>query len=522
MKNNLKFFGGKNLVAVFMLLINYGFAQDGSLDASFGDNGVTFRNVGVLADSQGVEIEVQSDGKIVQVGSSFNGTDFDFAVMRYNIDGSFDNTFGTNGIVILDYNNIDNFALDIDIQIDGKIVIVGGIKITATEFDFAVLRLTSNGILDNSFGTNGKVQTDFLGLNVPDFAQKVVIQTDGRIVVAGFAYGLSGAFEFAVARYNSDGNLDTTFGANGKVQADFYNSDLDDQAVDLLIQPDSKIVVVGISKYTNDLANLAMLRLNQDGSLDTSFDIDGKLITEIGSNENNGWSVAMQPDGKILVAGDVEIDNDPNVFDFNFAITRYNLDGSLDDTFGQNGVVKTDLGSAYDSARAIIVQNDGKILVGGITNENYAMVRYNPDGTIDTIGFGTNGKVILQTPDKDICTAMKLQNDGKILLSGISSNGFTTLKFVVLRFSNPSLSTNEINLNEQVTIYPNPATNVLNLNNFKNKDINAIKIIDVLGKTVKEVNENVSQIDIESLQNGFYFLEINSDGKSYYTKFLKQ
>ena len=180
--------------------------------------------------------------------------------------------------------------------------------------------------------------------------------------------------DFALARYNADGSLDTSFDSDGKLTTNVYGNDV---AYAISIQSDGKIVVAGSSG--NALSrSFSLARYNADGSLDSTFDSDGKLTTSFGGFAY-AYGVAIQSDGKIVVAGGVANDLSPTNSDF--ALARYNPDGSLDTTFDSDGKLTTNLGG-IDYGRSIILQPDGRIIVAGYAMNDFAVARYYP-GTID-------------------------------------------------------------------------------------------------------------------------------------------
>ena len=230
--------------------------------------------------------------------------------------------------------------------------------------------VAADGDLDTSFGTGGKVVTSFLGQD--DFVRSIAIQSDGKIVVAGETK--NGTYdEFALARYNPDGTLDTSFGnSGGKMITNSNNNG--DHARSVAIQSDGKIVLAGAGDNTgND--DFALYRYNTDGSLDSSFGTGGKVFTAVGSGNDFAESVAIQSDGKIVVAG-----YSYNGSNDDFALVRYNTDGSLDTSFDSDGKVTTDFGAGSDVANSVAIQSDGKIVAAGNSkNGNYrdfALVRY--------------------------------------------------------------------------------------------------------------------------------------------------
>src|SRR5581483_7806589 len=289
-------------------------------------------------------VAIQSDGKIVVIGFSDANRDFDFALARYNPDGSLDTSFGGDGKVLTDFGGSDDEAFGVAIQADGKIVVAGFSDVNG-DFDFAIVRYNPDGSLDNTFGSGGKITTDFGG-GSDDGAFALSIQTDGRIVASGFSIpGVGKTADFAIARYNPDGSLDTTFGNGGGVLTDFNNHS-DDVSFAIAIQTDGKIVAAGFSDTGSGSAtDFAIARYNTDGSPDTTFDNDGKVITDFGGDDDEANGVAIQSDGKIVAAGFSDANGD-----FDFALARYNPDGSLDTSFGGDGEVLTDFDRSDDEA----------------------------------------------------------------------------------------------------------------------------------------------------------------------------
>jgi uncharacterized delta-60 repeat protein len=336
------------------------------------------------------------------------------AILTPGAQGDLDAAFGTGGIVITDFGDSE-WVNDLALLPDGKIVAVGN-----TSLDFALARYNSDGGLDSSFGTNGKVTTDFFGYE--DVSEAVAIQADGKLVVAGTAYHADRS-DFALARYHSNGSLDSSFGTNGKATINFdgyYNN-----GFDLVLQPDGKIVVAG-----RDSNNFAVARFNSNGTLDTSFSGDGKVTTDFGDGMHKAFAIALQTDGKIVAAGQA---NSPS--DADFALARYNSDGSPDTGFGTNGMVVTELGTTNDLIEALTLQTDGKIVVVGFCKPgsyyNVALARYNGDGTLDA-GFGTNGQVttVFTTVGNNYGIAVATQSDGKIVVTGNGSGNLGLARFL--------------------------------------------------------------------------------------------
>jgi uncharacterized delta-60 repeat protein len=400
-------------------------AADGDLDTTFDTDGKVTTAVGSGTDAA-KSVVLQSDGKIVAAGNSSNGTNDDFAVVRYNVDGSLDTTFDTDGKVTTAVGSGDDVAYSVVLQSDGKIV-AAGYSYDGSNYDFAVVRYNTNGSLDTTFDTDGKVTTA-VGSGT-DVAYSVVLQSDGKIVVAGYSYNGTNN-DFAVVRYNTNGSLDTTFDTDGKVTTAIGSGT--DAANSVVLQSDGKIVATGYS-YNGSNHDFAVVRYNTNGSLDTTFDTDGKVTTAVGLGDDLAYSVVLQSDGKIVVAG-----YSSNGSDYVFAVVRYNIDGSLDTTFDTDGKVTTAIGSGTDVAYSVVLQSDGKIVAAGYsnngTNVDFAVVRYNTNGSLDTT-FDTDGKVTTAVGlGGDAAYSVVLQSDGKIVAAGYSHNG-TNDDFAVVRYS---------------------------------------------------------------------------------------
>jgi uncharacterized delta-60 repeat protein len=361
------------VLAASLLAITPAQAAPGDLDASFSGDG---RQITDFGGGEGAgRVVVQGDGKILVAG----GADGDFALARYNVAGSLDTTFSSDGMQTTDLGGNDG-AWGVALQEDGKIVVAGSsVAAGSSDSDFALARYNvADGSLDESFGVGGKVITD-LGSG-SDGAWGVAIQ-DGKIVVAGSSVAAgSSDSDFALARYSIDGSLDTTFSSDGKETTDFGGGDL---SQDIAIQADGKIVAVGSSLPsvpTSDFGDFALARYNTNGSLDTSFSGDGEQTTSL-DVEDYGWAVAIQADGRIVVAG--RSAPDFTVAGPDFGLARYETNGSLDTSFSGDGKQTTDFGGteAADWASGVAIQPDGNIVVAGTTSlggvlNDIALARY--------------------------------------------------------------------------------------------------------------------------------------------------
>ena len=286
--------------------------------------------------------------------------------------------------------------------------------------DWALVRYNSNGTLDSSFGSGGKVITNMGAQS--ESIEDVLVQADGKIIAAGNTSTPALGDVFAVARYNTNGTLDTTFGTGGKVLTDFSTGF--EALSEIALQPDGKIVAVGRS-----LDQVGLARFNANGSLDSSFGTGGKVLALDGTIVK---SVAIQTDGKIVVTGAASAG--PQIA---LAVARFNSSGSLDTTFGTNGVVFTTGAFSIDMyGRAITIQSDGKILVGGQVNSDFLLVRYDSSGSLDTT-FDTDGIVSTDfagVGGSEAVNAMALQPDGKVILVGRVSYATGITDFGVARY----------------------------------------------------------------------------------------
>jgi uncharacterized delta-60 repeat protein len=243
-----------------------------------------------------------------------------------------------------------------------------------------------------------------------DMARAAIVQPDGKIVAAGFAYNSTTSSDFALIRYNPDGAFDTGFGVGGKVVTDFPTGRTD-TAYAAVLQPDGKIVVSGSSKAGSTLsADFALARYNANGTLDAGFGTGGRVLTAVGSNSEEAYAVAVQADGKVIAAGYTW-----NGSSNDFALVRYNTNGTLDTSFGKSGKTIIDFSGGNDYIQDIVVQKDGKIIAAGHTSSELALARFNSDGTPD-MGFGTYGKVV--TPVVSYGYGVALQSDGRIVVAG--------------------------------------------------------------------------------------------------------
>ncbi len=337
----------------------------GALDRSFGANGVVATSpLGAPNSSGAACIAAQPDGKIILAGATqFDGTNWETALVRYNADGSLDPTFGTNGVVVTRIGGTsETFNGGLLVQPDGKIVAVGSASIGSYK-QLVIARYNSNGTLDSSFGTRGIVQKALSGYDL--LGKPLALQPDGKMVVAAaYTEPSDGLGRGSVTRYNVDGSVDTSFGTGGSVVLSDVFPNARMGVNNILRQPDGKLVIVGAASLDNTRRGFAVARLRADGSVDSAFGTGGLVSTAIGSQRDSALSVVLQPDGRILAGGRSMDDSGRSLY--GFAVARYNANGSLDASFGAGGFVRTVVGSLDDEIYGMVIAPDGKIVVTGM------------------------------------------------------------------------------------------------------------------------------------------------------------
>jgi uncharacterized delta-60 repeat protein len=386
-----------------LLLRSPALAQPGSLDPTFGKQATDF----AMGDEGIQGVELQADGKIVAVGCADCQAFGDWLVARFLPTGSLDPSFN-GGWRTLDFAGFgQDTANDVALQTDGRVVVAGLAQLGFNQYDFAVARFSSGGLPDPTFDDDGWVTTDFgLGGDI-DTAAEVAIQANGKIVVVGSAETASGRV-FALARYEVDGALDPTFGGDGKVTTSFGGRGGNGSA--LVVRPNGKIVVVGTSR-----GDVAIARHLPDGRLDTSFSSDGRVITDLGGRDG-GNDLAVQADGKYVVAGEA---GPPSNRDF--AVVRYLQGGGLDRTFSSDGKQRTNFLGETDQAFGVAIQSNGKIIVAGLVTVHerldFGLARYRASGQSD-LTFSGDGKLRTDFANSEDFAKDVMLRSGKILAGG--------------------------------------------------------------------------------------------------------
>ncbi|MEU3747804.1 MULTISPECIES: DUF11 domain-containing protein [Streptomyces] len=394
--------------ALVLALPGAAWAAPGDLDPTFGQGGRVITPFPGYA--EGHDIARQADGKLVMAGLSEGG----FALARYLPGGGLDPEFGTGGLVTSDFGGGAHSANAVAIQpADGKIVVAGTTEVFGEEGGgccfFSVARYLPDGTLDPEFGDGGLVRVEEFGGSAD--GADVAVRSDGRIVAAGEG----GGGGFALVRLDTDGNLDPSLGGDGAVVAGFTPSSPQEAggiARSMALLPDGRVVSVG---YVGNTAfDIGVVRYLPDGSLDTGFSGDGTVTADFGGTEF-GHAIAVQSDGKILAAGSGGA---------GFALLRYHADGSPDAGFGTGGRTSVAFPGDGGIAYGMALQSNGKIVLAGRADDpnsaeanDFGIARFHPNGTVDT-GFGGDGFVVTGFGDFDEARAVLVQPDGKIVAAG--------------------------------------------------------------------------------------------------------
>lgn len=502
----------KSLFTTFFLLfiITFSSSQNGVLDASFGTNGT----VVTISGGEVFDMVIQPDDKIIVVGSSGTGPN-DMTIMRFNADGSVDNSFGTNGKVSVDFYGGNDNAKCVALQPDGKILVGGSCQQSSSNnnSNLAIIRLNANGTLDNSFGTGGKYSLDVDGYAF-DELYDLTLQSDGKIVAVGRG-GTDMFNKTVVLRLNSNGTPDNTFDSDGILKAFGFPGGIMSTIYAVLVQPDGKILIAGSS------TSCSLARLNSNGTIDNSFGNNGGIIINVTSYGNH---LALQPDGKILISN-------YNIIGNNTLLCRVNSNGTMDSSFGNSGMASLNVNPGqYTHSTGIYLQSDGKILLTGsaYTNgstSNLLLAQYNSDGTLNT-AFGPSNTGYVTTSiaatDEDRGKCVGVQSNGKIIVAGSPCTG--SCKFALARYNNTVLPGGLKEWDEGTFLmYPNPAKQEIFLSKLPVHS--SLSVINASGKVIYQTNpitENQININIEKIPDGIYFLLIQTENMVYGRKLLIQ
>ncbi|MBL0317557.1 MAG: T9SS type A sorting domain-containing protein [Flavobacteriales bacterium] len=488
------------------------------LDPTFGNNGLVETYYGLYVESKVNDMLLQPDGKIVVCGTTYVTT-YDFMMIRYLEDGTLDPLFGDNGKAFIDFDNINNYGLGYALQQDGKILIAGYSE-TPNYESISIARINVDGTIDESFGTNGIIHQTTGDYEC--FGFDVVVQPDGKILVAGQGNYIPQGEDFFMARYNEDGSLDTSFAGDGIVE-NINDNNSGSQPV-MTLQSDGKILISGMGRVGSQQYYCTM-RFLTNGTLDNTFSEDGVQLTLVPGDYNWPGNIVVQTDQKIVVAGysgywqselfsifrlDANGNPDPD-----FAVDgifTHSINQGLDNF--QDVLIQPDgkiLACGYT-----IVANAGY---------DFVAMRLHEDGSIDT-DFGENGVLNQAFSfSESRATAMAIQPDGKLLIAGDAPD-FLNHHSAIARYDAgiPAAIETISEISTTIKVFPNPAQSFIQIKLPQSGMIASASIHDLYGRMIKQFTSSIEPLryDINSLLPGLYTIHIiDFNGQSYKQCFMK-
>lgn len=507
-------------LALFFI-INEVSSQNISLDTTFGTNGYQYE-YGVFSGNYRTSAILLPNEQTLVAGT-MNASN-QFYISKYNSNGSFDTTFGTNGngsTTTSSINDQKESVYTMVLQQDGKIIVAGQSDINPSlsgyYYNAFLARFNADGSLDTSFGNNGYVKTE-LGSN-EDYISDIYVTSTANIYAVAHSISGSGINTAQVLKYDSNGDLETSFGTNGIKNIAFANHI---NLTSIFVQNDTSIILSGSSTSTTNDKDFFLAKLNSIGDFDTTFGTNGLVFTDFGYL-NESINEFVITDTKIIAVGTISSTS----FLPHIGIASYNFDGSLDTSFNTNGkLIDSPDASDYNTSFGtdINIMPNGKLLISGNTigNNNYDLIltAYNTDGTRDS-SFGTNGQFLHQNSTlQEFSNDVIIQSNGKILSVGVkTSSANTSAQTMLVRFKDAyPLNTDSFELDSALTLFPNPTQDIVWINT-KN-DIENITIYSLSGQLIKEI-EGAKNISISFLQAGMYIIKVRDKQKYHFSKIVK-
>lgn len=520
-----------SLALTFLCLIAFNsisYSQNG-LDPSFGDNGTAIIDFDNESDNASSILKL-TNGKILISGLNNNWVNsntpyqYKLAAALYTADGTLDTTFGANGKILFGIDDMHIETQDSAQDNAGNIYFSGLISNQDhTETQAFLIKFNPNGIIDTSFGDNGLILTNY-GTNLQSYALNIVIQSDNKIIISG--YIVSGApdniYEVALVRYNQDGTLDTSFGVDGYVLTSLADN-LIILSQDSAILPDGKILVMGWALNSDNTRDLGIMRYNENGTLDNTFGNNGISVIDILDTDQFSY-LTVQANGKLILTGNGFNEGAGSA---DAVIVRLNANGTLDTSFNNVGYVINNLASGYFGFINSFVNGDGSVLAIGcdtvFPSTSTFFAKYTIDGMLDT-SFNNTGLFEFEGDNSPVLT-QAIINDGKILTAGKinnSSNG-TKDDFYMAQFNLDDFLGIEAITSGFISVYPNPANEFVNITLSNAMTDTQIQIFDVLGKEVLSLTANTERIviPVDNLNSGVYFMRVNQNGTVFTEKLIK-
>ncbi|MDP2160577.1 MAG: T9SS type A sorting domain-containing protein [Flavobacterium sp.] len=512
----------KILIILCILLFQDNFAQNGILDASFGNGGLKTFTLGDK-NTRGNHIISLDDNSFIIAGNSdesFYGSQINRGIFisKFLSNGDLDTNFGTNGVISIEGTYSGQTFLRSIIKCgDGKVLascIINGIP--------KFIKINPVSGFDNQFGNNGFVDLP------PNNLRGILGEfNNGKFIVVSYFYSGT-TYSYYFNRYNYDGSIDNSFGSNGGIVNDITNFTYD-FCESLKILPNNKFITVGTSSNSPaNYYNAHICKFNEDGTPDQAFGTNGVVLTPIGdSGYAHFRDLDLLDDGKIVVSGSYEYSNGTGGFGGSKQIlVKYNANGTLDTTFGTNGIVIFNvLFNGNDNFYAVKVQSDNKILGIGASSYPFPymqtflnITRLNENGTFDST-FANNGIFLTNNNNAQLSSGreIEIQNDTKIIAVGITKSIETTnTNALVCRFEiENSLNNIHFGIDDNFSIYPNPATDQIYIKGVNQES--KLELYNILGQNFnvvkKDINENEIKIDVSNLCRGTYMLKIEVDSK---------
>ena len=512
-----------SIVALIFVLPSAKAQHAGDLYTGFNETGYYmqdfYANTDVIND-----IALQDDNKVVAVGVSFTAAwNVEVNIIRVTPQGDPDVDFGSNGVVnyapsVSGY--YEAHAMAVCVKDDGKILVAGGVLNESFQFDFLLIQLNPDGSFDADFGTNG---ISIVSVNqFGTLAEDIVIDGDGKILLAGMVGNADFMNTPAVVRINAGGSLDETFGNMGVAQLPVVGSD--NEFSSICLQPDGKILSSGhISvEVEPGVYRFAALvaRFNPDGTLDDTFGTDGTVVHNQNDLDDEFFGMDLNADGDIICGGFTNVMWES----FDMFLMKFDVNGNSVADFGENGIV-TLYKEPYNVINDLVVQSDGKILVAGSIgdfapgNNDFALVRFLENGALDG-SFGAGGVVTNDFfGEQDEANALILDGNDRIYLGGKSLNSTGTVRdFTIACYVNDiSTSVAPSPDLQKVFTYPNPVSDYLNIDNCLGSQI-CVYSTDGRLHYSAVINRDHFQIDVSDLPEGVYAVVVTGDAGTTSTK----